>query len=569
MDEIICYTHYLSEGKEQNISFMELLLNDNWANGSISCPDTIFAEVGAKNTRLTAKQNYEFLLRAAKKYPIKAIGISAESSARISSSSDNISSSSYQNAWESFRTDCYIAAKYQQDLLDSGYFNPVMETLLTSAAQLSNPAEATLLLEKMVSHAPEYYEIDDNTRPILIYRGDSTCYNQLNVFADELAKALLNYHQRIEIFDVKKEGPPALTKYIGQHFKAIIGIQTYLFSVMMQDKKTNLHDLIVGPKYNFILDHPAWMKDHINAGPKDYYLLTHDRNYVDFSNRYFKKIKGCFYFTPAGTLPNPALAPTAEVVPANEAVPADNYSSPSLTEKLYGLSFIGTYYNYRNILNNLKAYDRKLRFFAARFLGEMKHHPNQPAEAAFYKIIDYYGLNLSDEEFLNLFYKTRHVSFCIMYYYREKIILTLLRSGIEINVYGDSWSKSPFATHPCLIMHPGLTPNENLAVMQHTEISLNIMAWHKDGFTERIANSMLCRSVVLSDRSTTLETEFITGKELVLYDLENIEMLPSLVKTLLNNPDKLNTIAQNGYEKAYTAHQWLHRGRQLLDIIEN
>ena len=163
---------------------------------------------------------------------------------------------------------------------DSGYFNPVVEALLGYVSQLPDPKEATDWMEKMISHAPEYYKIDDDTRPILTYRGESTCYNQLNAFADELAKALIACHQIVEIFDITKEGHQALTKYIGQHFKAIIGVQTYIFSIMMQDKTTNLHDLIMGPKFNMILDHPVLLKEHITAGPKDYYLLVHDRNYL-------------------------------------------------------------------------------------------------------------------------------------------------------------------------------------------------------------------------------------------------------------------------------------------------
>ena len=38
-------------------------------------------------------------------------------------------------SWESYRTDCYIAGRYQQELLSSGFFNPVMETLLQEASQ--------------------------------------------------------------------------------------------------------------------------------------------------------------------------------------------------------------------------------------------------------------------------------------------------------------------------------------------------------------------------------------------------------------------------------------------------
>lgn len=74
MDEIVCYTPYLPEGEERNISFIELLLDENWAAGIMECPEKVYEDIGDINHRLSAKQNYEFLLRAVQKYPLKAMG---------------------------------------------------------------------------------------------------------------------------------------------------------------------------------------------------------------------------------------------------------------------------------------------------------------------------------------------------------------------------------------------------------------------------------------------------------------------------------------------------------------
>lgn len=547
MQEIVCYTTYLPEGTEQYITFMELLLDDNWANGTINCPDEVYCKIGDINTKLASKQNYEFLLRAVQKYPLKAIGTSGTEQVNFSESS----------SWEDFCTDCYITGKYQKELLDSGYFNPVVETLLHCATRLPNPKTATDFLEKMISHSPEYYEIDDNTRPILIYRGDSTCYNQLNTFADELAKALIISHQPVEIFDVEKEGHKALTKYIGQHFKAIIGIQSYMFSIMMQNKITNLHDLIIGPKFNMIFDHPVLLKEHISTGPKDYYLLVHDRNYLQFVQLYYPNVKGCFHFAPAGI----ELHASSDVLSFEHTKFAN--------EKIYDVSFVGTYYNYRHILVNINSYDRNLRFLATRFLNEMRRKPNQPTETALRKVLAYYKADLSNQQFLDLLFQLRYVFFCIMYYYREKIIRTLLDAGIEIHVYGDSWNSAPFADHPCLNRHPQVDASESLFIMQQSRISFNIMAWHKDGFTERIANAMLNHSVVVSDRSTQLEELFVNNQDLVLFDLQNINTLPGTIQSLLKSHELLNSITKHGYSKALKNHQWSNRSEQFLDIINS
>lgn len=546
MSEIICYTDCLPEGSEQYISFWDLLLNDNLANGQIICPDEVYSTVGNINSRLRAKQNYEFLLRAALEYPLKAIGTLVAETSVVETSSPNINLP-IDSLWEEFRTDCYVAGKYSKMLMENDLFNPVVQTLLGCIPPLPNPQEGTLWLEKMLSHAPEFYEIDDDTRPILIYRGDDTCYNQLNVFADELTKALISCKQRIEVFDVSKEDIAPLTQYTGMRFKAIIGIQTYLFSIKMKDKTTNLHDLIIGPKFNMIFDHPVLLKKHIQAGPKDYYLLVHDRNYRRFAKTYYTNVKDCFFLSPGGI--------------KSEGTGEKNV-------KKYGISFIGTYYNYRGIILNLKKMKKNLRYIANRFLMEMHRHVNMPAEEALTTVLKHYGMNLSDEEFLDMLFELRYAFFGVMYYYREKVIRTLLDGGIEIHVYGSSWEASPFATHPCLTIHPAVTGDDSLKVMEESYISLNIMAWHKDGFTERIANSMLNGSVVVSDKSTQLTELFVNGEDLVLFDLNNLENLPKILKELLNSKETLATLSANGYEKICKNHLWKNRAKQFLEFLD-
>lgn len=542
MREIICYTAYLPEGAEQNITFLELLLDENWADGRIECPEEVYHEVGDRNSRLSSKQNYEFLLRAVLKYPLKAVGISRElPSCPISASSSEICRDGY-------RTDCYIAGKYKQELLSSGYFNSVIELLSANASQLPNPEEAMDWLEKMISHAPEYYEIDDDTQPILIYRGSSACYSIPNLFTDELTKALRLCRQKVETFDMGTEGYSALSHFIGRRFKAVVGIQCAAFSHVVAGK-INLHNLIFGPKYDMILDHPIGMKEYAETVPENYYLLLHDRNYLSFAGHYYQKIKGCFYFPPAGT-----------------CVPENAILLPE--QKQYDITFIGTYQDYRTPLSAIyTSPSRPYRIFCARLIHEIRQNPNEPAETSFQKVLVDYHIDLNDSAFLSLFYEVRVVYSCIIPYYREKVIRTLLDAGIEIHVYGDSWKNAPFTGHKCLICHPALNIEDSLHTMQQSRISLNIMSWHKDGITERILNAMLCHSVVLSDRSTRLEEEFIDEEEILLFDLTQLDTLPCRINALLSDYERLRKISEQGYQKAIKKHLWIHRAKQLLELI--
>lgn len=537
MSEIICYTNHLPEGESKLLSFLDILLDETWVGDNLSIPESVYSQIGDYNHKLTAKQNYEFLLRAALHFPIRAVGQGSSAVTAAAPANDS---------WEDFQTDCYVTGKYQTHLLNSDLFNAVVESLILRARQLPSPDMAISWLEKMISHAPEYYEIDDNTQPILIYKTSGICLNLLNIFAEQLALAFQSLHQRVEIFDVQIEGNAALTKYINTRFKAVIGIQSYLFSIMMQDQVQNLHDLIIGPKFNMLLDHPAWIKDSIKAGPQDYTLLIHDRDYISFCKRYYQKNINYAHFYPAGLLP-PASA---------------------CTTKIYDIVFIGTYRDYRERLKALRCYTGKLRFIANRYLKLLHKCPDMNAEMALHSVLDYYHITLNDADFLDLFADLREVYYCIMIYYREKVIRQLLDSGLPIHVYGNTWEKAPFSSHPCLTIHPKAPIEESLTILAQARISLNIMSWHKDGFTERIANSMLCHSLVVSDKSRFLEENFENNKELILFDLKEIELLPARIKALLEDSQQLDSITEAGYRRALNEHQWIHRGKQLLEIIE-
>ena len=535
MDEIICYTNLLPVGEKKILSFWDILLDDRWTEGSLSCPDAFYSEIGNINQKLHAKQNYEFLLRAATKFPVSAIGC------------ETLPTRTY-NEWESFRTDCYVIGKYQKQLQENDYFNPLVSMLLEQATHMPWQEEGIAFLEKMISHTPEYYEIDDDTRPFLLYRDTGICCNLLNLFIENLGNALIACHQRVEYFDATIEGKQALTQYIGQHFKAIIGVQTYFFAIMMQDKTTNLHDLIHGPKYNFILDHPAWMKDEVKQAPKDYYLLLHDRNYINFANKYYNNLASCIHFPPAGLFPDTPFI--------------------SMKSRKYEISFIGSYRNYRERLALIWTYDRTYRHVAAHYLKTMRNNPDYPGEKALEETLRKFGIPHDNKKFLQIFCDMKQVYFCILLYYRERIVRTLVEAGLQVHVFSESWENSPLINHPNLICHSEIDAKESLSIMQDSKLSLNIMSWHKDGLTERIFNAMLCQSVVLSDTTTALQEEFTDGKDLILFSLANLPELSMQIKDLLCDNNQLQQIALSGYQKTLCKHTWKQRAEVLLNNLE-
>lgn len=218
-------------------------------------------------------------------------------------------------------------------------------------------------------------------------------------------------------------------------------------------------------------------------------------------------------------------------------------------------------------MKKIYKYERRNRHLAALFLKIMKDNPDYTGEKAFEKTLGHYGIVVQKDEFAKLFHEFQECYACIMYYYREKIIFTLLQAGIELHVYSETWKTAPFGNHKGLVCHPALDVVSCFKVMQQSKISLNIMSGHKDGLTERILNAMLCKSVVMSDRSTALEEQFTNGEDLILFSLRQLEELPLMVRDLLSDEERQERIAQNGFRVASENHLWINRVRQLFTDV--
>lgn len=101
-----------------------------------------------------------------------------------------------------------------------------------------------------------------------------------------------------------------------------------------------------------------------------------------------------------------------------------------------------------------------------------------------------------------------------------------------------------------------------------TKLSLNVMPWFKNGAHDRIFNTMLNGSVCLTDSSIYLDEILHDGKDCRLYSLKEMEWLPEIAKELLADPDRMQAVADGGYELAKAGHTWAHRAKELHNLVE-
>lgn len=522
------------------LDFFDLLLDSTSIRGQVYILKDVIEEVGNVNHKLEEKKVYEWVLRIAKKYRILCVTqekFKEWLSGQLINEERWISIKVEETEF-GFKTECYIIGRYKAELLQSGLFNTVVQKLLLLENQ-----ELNTYLEKMISNSEEFYRLYDATQPILIYSGYIECHGILDYFAKEFGKALSRRGERIIYFDISKHKIQDIADYTGVRWKAIIGVQTYMFSVKYEDG-TFVHDVMNAPLFHFVFDHPVWMRNHLEQVPKRMEIFTLDRNYVKFIEKYYGH--KALFFPPGG-------------------VEKENGNGIPFKERKYEISFLGDYGDgLVEKLFTLKKEDKEKAKFANTFLQYLREDLSQTPETVMHRVMEIYYIPDTTVQLLELLSEYRWMIYGLSKYYRKKVVKGLLESGIELHVYGSTWKQSPFVKYKNLICHEMVQGEDALEVYAQSKISLNVMSWHKAGFTERIANAMLQKSVVLTDKTTYLEEEFEDGQDIVLFDLKYMNQVPKQVKALLADIGQMEKIAERGYQRAKMHHTWDIRAKKFL-----
>ena len=532
---------------ENGYSFLDILLDERVIFGDLAVSRDLVRKAGGINTRLKAKRKYELVLRIAELGNIKIEEVENDipdynNLEKQDGSFIFFDKEPEGNIIDSLTTDCYLLAKYSEELIVHNLFNPAVESILAEAEDKGLKDETIALLEGFLSKNDSFYNIDDCTKPVLIFKGNDTCYNVLNTFADELKKSIEKSGYKTEIFDVDREDWKEVVRYQNKHYKAVVGFQSFLFSVKMEDGKRYLADFIKAPKFNFLLDAPICFSSHLGYKAEDFTILTHDINYKNFLEKHYKQ--------------------QAKILPPGGMI---SKNPVNINERKYELTFLGSYGDYRKILLELEGLSADDKAIGNALFERLKTESELTLEAGFDKVIKERGLVMDEDTYLVRLHRVRRVLYAASYYFREKAIKAILESGLRLTVFGESFKNSPFAGCQNLNICEEVPAERSLEVYENSKISLNFMTWHKAGLTERMANIMLAGAVLLTDCTDGFSEG--AGEDFVDFKLSDIDSLPEKIKELLKNDSLLSKIAHNGRKRALSSMTWDKRAEELLELI--
>lgn len=477
---------------------------------------------GHFNRRLEAKNNMEFILRVMEKGRVLFIPCSSE---KFKENNNGI-----ETAYS------YLLVKYMTRFKKTGTLEHVFNRVINYVRIKGNECLFNDIIDGMLKNKTEWDNIARDTAPFFIISGDDTCYGVLYDFAEKLADALALRGEAVVTSNGRYGGSDIPQN--DRIYKAVIGFQA---PVLKNAYMRNIN----GIRFQFWFDNPAWFKNEWDYIKDNCYMLTCDKYYAEFVNKYYYT-ENALHFPPAGI----------------DAGMCNNASRP------YDIVFIGTYYVPEAAEKVITGFTEDIRSLSSTLEAYFMDNPDEPYDIGVNHVLKAMGI-MSDKdeirEFLCIF---RTVLQKVLGIYRRNILIRLIESGYKIHVYGSSWEEFPDKYKSGLIIHDAVSPENSLIEYGKAKIGLNIMTWHKAGMTERIANIMLSGAVCVSEETEYLKENFKNHEEIETFKLSELDKLPDMIDNILNNDSYRKNISTKAYERAKKEHTWNVRAGEIIKLTD-
>ncbi|MBO5483683.1 MAG: glycosyltransferase family 1 protein [Lachnospiraceae bacterium] len=381
---------------------------------------------------------------------------------------------------------------------------------------------------------------------ILMVRGKSQ-YDSTRIFFNEIKREWERLGLEIDLLDSYDE-----TAYIqirkklqSRSYDAVVTINGMLLEKESDLRKMILKDGIIYA--TMLMDHPLIHHERLRTSYPYCLVLSPDKKHVDYLRRYYPNI------WKTGFLAHGGCQAQKRVVPYGE--------------RTFDLSFMGSYNRPEEIWQEIEGYPEQMKILMENCVYYLLHHTEKTLEEAMEKVFYQFGIEIPWEEFAPIASEFRAVDRYVRCYYRDKVLRILLENEIEVHVFGDGWERMELSGSSRLQIHGRVGYQESLEIVADSKISLNVMPWFKEGSHDRVFSAMLNGAVCLTDSSEYLKEECKEGTNLLCYSLDNLEQLPFLVRSVLDDVERGRSIAEAGKKLAEQKHTWAVRGREFLEYL--
>lgn len=373
---------------------------------------------------------------------------------------------------------------------------------------------------------------------VLIFQSKRLSYDSSWCFAEMLCRSFRQQGISVRLFLLseniacQEEELRALTM---EHFNGIFDINSQLPNVLLDDKY--YLDYFDAPFFHMIVDHPMHLHYSLQIPLQSYYVLCLDRYHRKYIKTHYPHIKEVIFFPFAG-------------ISATDFTPDISTCVPVMDRPM-DLLFPGTYTPLDYYRERMEAVSSDQWEMTEHILSKMKQGNIATIEELYRQEI------LPDTDFFPLkLHKSRLIDRYIREWYREEILHALLEAGICVHVMGFRWEMYDTKYSSNLVIHPPCSYVEQLNALTQSKMILNVQPLFQDGPHDRVMNAMMNRSVAVTDGCLYLSEHFHAGEDFIIYDKNRPEDAAQLISSILKDTDRLEIIAETGYQKSRKIYTW-------------
>ncbi|MCI8402897.1 MAG: glycosyltransferase family 1 protein [Lachnospiraceae bacterium] len=382
-----------------------------------------------------------------------------------------------------------------------------------------------------------------------------------NYFADQLFKELQGRGHEVFIWDLRRErekdplylhSSVNFRKFVSQRVDLVISFDGI---GSRDDAQIGLWDASQALVVDILMDPPFRFHPVLEKHSRNYLLFCCDLEHVEYVKKYFSRTVPYVLFMPhVGTVPPKG----ASVIP--------------YCDRAYDILFSGTYYRPSDWIMSLRekcqGNETMIRFFDLVYenlIGDSALTMDQAIGLS----LSQANWQISQKERLLLLHLSQMTDWAVRMYQRERVVTVLAEAGFQLHLLGRGWENHPAAGLPNVRRISDRIPyGETLSYMANAKINLNVMPGFKAGTHDRIFNTLLQRSVPLTDSSLWLDENFVDGQEIALYDLKALDQLPAIANRLLTDVPYAENIIQNGHELVLRNLTWSHCADWVLEAAD-
>lgn len=375
-------------------------------------------------------------------------------------------------------------------------------------------------------------------------------YASLDLFTMDMADELVKMGHEVMLYNVKDTANALqeFAKFASKPIDFALGYNNLGFNMELTPGHNIWDDLGV-LFINILMDHPFHYRTALMAAPKNCAVLVCDRNHVDYITRFFKNIPMVAFLPHGGN----HFAPGPDIDKRHIDVFYAGGLSRDLVQQIMPVCSKYTQFDGKKMIEEVYDY--------------LVQNPSELTENAIERYLLEHGITVSDDELSEIITDFRVVDSFATSYYREKTIEELVEAGVDVTVCGRGWDNCKCFTNPHFHYGGFVSPEDVAKMMCDSKIVLNTMTWFKDGSHDRVFNGMLAKAVAITDVSGYMEEVVENNRNGILFKLDQIGDLPSVIKDILQDHQKAQNIADCGYELASNEHMMRHRAKDIVETF--